>query len=308
MAAERTQKEVWRLTPWLMLALLLGNFVLMAYDARADNQQRVIRVWTQAIANFVQSPVTYASTAFTGFFESVGSLRSAQTENDELKEKIQELQVEVQKSKELVGENERLKKLLNFKEQSQYNILPAQIIGRDTSAWFDTAVINRGSLDGVKLNMPIVVDGGLVGRITAVSPLTAQIDLITRDKSGLGAIVGELGQSNALGIVRGTGKRDQVEMNYVPGYVPVEAGEIVYTTGQGGVYPAGLRLGEITEVRSGSATVPHQIIIRPSAKISSMQEIAVLLFIPPPRPKYEESLPNAVKDEEKADNNKNKQQ
>ena len=306
MAVERTQKEVWRLTPWLMLLLLLGNFILMAYDAKADNQQRVIRVWTQSFASFIQSPVTYASTAVTGFFESVSTMRSAQTDNDILNQKIQTLEVEVQKSKELAVENERLKKLLTFKEQTEYNVLTAQIIGRDTSAWFDTAIINVGSLDGVKLNMPIVVDGGLVGRITAVSPLTSQIDLITRDKSGMGAIVGELGVSNALGVVKGTGKKDQLEMSYVPGYMTVEAGEIVYTTGQGGVYPEGLKLGEITEVRSGSATVPHQIFIRPTAKISSMQEVAVLVYTPPARPKYEAALPNAVKDEEKADSIKDK--
>lgn len=296
MAVERTQKEVWRLTPWLMLALLLGNFILMAYDAKADNQQRVIRVWTQAFANFVQSPVTYASTAVSGFFESVGNLRSAQSENDKLKQKVQELQVEVQKSKELTVENKRLKELLNLKGQTEYKIISAQIIGRDTSAWFDTAIINRGTLDGVKLNMPIVVDGGLVGRVTAVSPLTAQIDLITRDKSGLGAIVGELGESNALGVVRGTSKKNELEMNYVPGYIPVTKGDVVYTTGQGGIYPAGLKLGEISEVRTGSATVPHQIFIRPSAKIYSMQEVAVLLYEAPARPKYEETLPNAVKE------------
>ncbi len=299
MAVERTQKEVWRLTPWLMLALLLGNFILMAYDAKADNQQRVIRVWTQAFANFVQSPVTYASTAVSGFFESVGNLRSAQSENDKLKQKVQELQVEVQKSKELTVENKRLKELLNLKGQTEYKIISAQIIGRDTSAWFDTAIINRGTLDGVKLNMPIVVDGGLVGRVTAVSPLTAQIDLITRDKSGLGAIVGELGESNALGVVRGTSKKNELEMNYVPGYIPVTKGDVVYTTGQGGIYPAGLKLGEISEVRTGSATVPHQIFIRPSAKIYSMQEVAVLLYNPPPLKKYEEALPNAVKEEER---------
>ena len=281
-----------------MLALLLGNFILMAYDARADNRQRVIRVWTQAVAHFVQSPVTYAGSAVSGFFSSISDLRSAQTENDRLKQRVQELEVEFQKNKELSVENRRLKELLNLKEQTDYKILPAQIIGRDTSAWFDTAIINRGSLDGVKLNMPIVVDGGLVGRVTAVSPLTAQIDLITRDKSGLGAIVGELGQSNALGVVRGTGEKNELEMNYVPGYIEIKKGDVVYTTGQGGVYPAGLKLGEISEVKTGSATVPHRISIRPSAKIYSMQEVAVLLYNPPPRPRYEEALPNAVKEEE----------
>jgi rod shape-determining protein MreC len=57
----------------------------------------------------------------------------------------------------------------------------------------------------VKLNMPIVTNGGLVGRVTAVSPLTAQVSLITKDKSGLGAVIGALGTSNGLGVVSGTG-------------------------------------------------------------------------------------------------------
>ena len=307
MAVERSQKEVWRLTPWLLLILLLGNFVLMAYDARADNQERVIRVWTQAAAQFVQSPVTTLSTIVNGYFVYLSNLRSAQSENDILKQKIQELEVEVQENKELAVENVRLKSLLGLKQESEYKILPAQVMGRDTSVWFNAAVVNRGSLDGVKVNMPIVVDGGLVGRVTAVSPLTAQIDLITRDKSGLGAIVGELGTSNALGVVKGSGNKNRLEMNYVPGYEAVKVGDIVYTTGQGGVYPPGLKLGEVEEVRSGSATVPHQIFIRPSAKINSMQEVAILLYTPPPRPKYEDALPNAVEEDEKSEELKAKQ-
>lgn len=294
---ERSQKEVWKLTPWIMVALLLGNFVLMAYDARqTDTNQRVIRVWAQTVADFVQSPVTSVSSGVTGYFRSISSLRTAQSENDILKQRVQELEVEVQNTKSLTDENERLKSLLELKEQSKYKILSAQIIGRDASVWFSTSIINRGSLDGVKLNMPIVTNGGLVGRVTAVSPLTAQIDLITKDKSGVGAVVGELETSNTLGVISGSGKKDLLEMGYVPGSVEVKVGEIVYTTGQDGIYPAGLKLGEIVEIRSGSATVPQQIFVKPSGGLSSMQEVAVLLYEPPPRPKYEETLPNAVKD------------
>lgn len=281
-----------------MVALLLGNFVLMAYDARqTETNQRVIRVWAQTVADFVQSPVTSVSSGVTGYFRSISSLRTAQSENDQLKEQVQKLEIEVQNAKSLTDENERLKSLLELKEQSKYNILSAQIIGRDASVWFSTSIINRGSLDGVKLNMPIVTNGGLVGRVTAVSPLTAQIDLITKDKSGVGAVVGELETSNTLGVISGSGKKDLLEMGYVPGSVEVNVGEIVYTTGQDGIYPAGLKLGEIIEVRAGSATVPQQIFVKPSAGLSSMQEVAVLLYEPPPRPKYEETLPNAVKDE-----------
>lgn len=294
---ERSQQEVWRLTPWLMIALLLGNFILMAFDAREINSgHRIIHVWTQTAAYFVQSPVTTVSSAVTEYFQSIVKLRSAQSENDELKQRVQELEVQIKQKEDLSDENERLKALLELKEKSDYKVLPARIIGRDASVWFDSSIINRGSLDGVKLNMPVVTDGGLVGRVTAVSPLTAQVDLVTKDKTGLGGVIGELGSSNALGVISGTSKKDLLEMRYVPGSVEVKVGDIVYTTGQDGIFPPGLKIGEIVEVRSGSATVPHQIFIRPSAGLDSMQEVAVLLYEPPQRPAFEKSLPNAVKD------------
>ena len=244
-----------------MIALLLGNFVLMAFDAReTDSNQRVIRVWAQTIADFVQSPVTTVSSAVTNYFQSFSSLRTAQSENDYSQTARSGTRSRSSKHKEdLAAENERLEIASRTKRTKQiYKVLPAQIIGRDPSVWFNTSIINRGSLDGVKLNMPVVTNGGLVGRVTAVSPLTAQVDLITKEKSGVGAVIGELGTSNALGVISGSGKKELLEMGYVPGSVEVQVGEIVYTTGQDGIYPAGLKLGEIVEVRSGSATVPQQ--------------------------------------------------
>lgn len=296
---ERSQKEVWKLTPWLMIVLLLGNFVLMAYDARTVSQERVLRVWTQALANFVQSPVTTVTSSVTGYFQSIVSLRSAQTENDQLKERVQELEVEVRQKDDLVAENQRLKTLLDLKNTSNYQVKTAQIIGRDPSLWFDSAIINRGSLDGVKLNMPIVNNGGLIGRVVAVSPITSQISLVTRERSALGGVIGELGTSNALGVVSANGKRETLEMNYIPGTVEVQVGEMVYTTGQDGIYPPGLKVGEVIEVKPGSATVTQQIFIKPSAHLFSMQEVAVLLYEAPQKPEFEKTVPNAVKDDKK---------
>ena len=288
------------MTPWLVIILLLGNFVLMAFDAREiTSGQRIIRVWSQAAANFVQSPVTSISSGITNYFGSIANLRSAQTENDVLKERVQVLEIEKSGKENLEAENERLRALLKLKESSKYDVLTAEVIGRDPSVWFDSSIINRGSLEGVKLNMPVVNDGGLIGRITAVSPVTAQFDLITRDKSGVGAVVGEIGSSNVLGVVAGTSKRDLVEMKYVSGSAEVQPGQIVYTTGQDGIYPAGLKIGEIVEVRSGSATVPHQIFIRPSAGINSIKEVGVLLYEPPARTEFDQKLPNALKDPKK---------
>ncbi|CAN5597680.1 hypothetical protein BH24ACI3_BH24ACI3_02750 [soil metagenome] len=292
---ERSQQEVWRLTPWLVIALLLANFILMTFDAREiGTGQRMIRVWTQTGADFVQSPVTSVSSSVSNYFGSISTLRSAQSENDALKQRIQELEVEIKGRQELASENERLQALLALTETSKYKVLPARIIGRDPSVWFDSSIINRGSMDGVKLNMPVVTDGGIVGRITAVGPLTSQVDLITHDKSGLGAVIGQIGESNALGVVSGTSKRNVLEMRYVSGSIEVQPGQLVYTTGQDGIYPAGLKIGEIVAVESGSATTPHIISVRPSARLSSMQEVGVLLYEPPPREEFQKTLPNVT--------------
>ncbi len=295
---ERSQKEVWRLTPWLMIALLIGNFVLMAWDAReSQSNQRVVRVWMQTVADFVQSPVTTVSASVNEYFQYFAGLRTAQSDNDVLKQKVQELQVELQSKQDLASENERLKSLLQLKQESKYPVLPSRIIGRDASSWFNALFINRGSADGVKLYMPVVANGGLVGRITAVSPLSSQVTMITDERSGVGAIIGEIGTSTVLGVVRGVKDKGILEMGYVSGSIEVKEGDAVFTSGQDGIYPAGLKIGEIVEVRQGSATISHTIFIKPSSGVNSMQEIAVLLYEAPPRPKFEQAVQNAVKPE-----------
>jgi hypothetical protein len=83
---ERSQKDVWRLTPWLMVALLLINFVLMAFDAKEiTSGQLIVKSWTQTAADFVQSPVTTVTSSISNYFVSISNLRSAQSDNDKLK-------------------------------------------------------------------------------------------------------------------------------------------------------------------------------------------------------------------------------
>ncbi len=123
----------------------------------------MIRVWTQASRILFSRPSRPSFFGHINYFQSIRNLRSAQSENDALKQRVQELEVEIQQKEDLASENERLKSLLELKEKSKYKVLTARIIGRDPSVWFDSSIINRGSLDGVKLNMPVVTDGGLVG-------------------------------------------------------------------------------------------------------------------------------------------------
>jgi rod shape-determining protein MreC len=255
----------------------------------------MIRVWAQAIVAPFQRVTTGVGGTGVGFFQRIVNLRNAAAENEQLRKRVEEMDAELRQSRAAIDENSRLKGLLDIKEQGQYAVVIASVIARDPSEWFDTVTINRGRLSGIELNMPVVTANGIVGRVVATSPWTAQVMLLTAERSAAGAVVGQLGASNALGSVRGLGENGLVEMRYVSGLEEIKSGDYVTTTGQDGIYPAGLSVGEVVQVKQGSATVPHVIYIKPSARLDQLQEVAVLLYRAPQRITPDQTLPNVDK-------------
>jgi rod shape-determining protein MreC len=268
----------------------------MAVDARdADGQHKVLRIWTQTFASPLQSASSKASGATTGFFQQIWNFRSTAQENEQLKERLMQVETELNNARQAVAENDRLKGLLGLSEQFDIKSVPARVIARDPSVWFNTITINRGTSSGVEMNMPVVTTGGIVGRVITVSPFASQVMLITDEKAGAGAVVGQLGQSGALGSVRGRADLGValIEMRYVSGTEKVEVGDNVMTTGQDGIYPAGLNVGRVVDVKSGTATQAHHILIQPGAQLDRLEEVAVLLYRPPPRSIPEQTPQNA---------------
>ncbi|HEY6122979.1 MAG TPA: rod shape-determining protein MreC [Pyrinomonadaceae bacterium] len=296
MATVRTQREIRQRAPIWLVTLLVANFIIMAIDARnMETGQRRFRIWAQTAASPFQNVSSKAGGATVDLFHQIVNFRSTATENEQLRDQLSKVQTELRNANEYASENERLKGLLDLKRQIGYGNVPARVIGRDPSVWFNTVTIDRGSTSGVTVNMPVVTGGGIVGRVITVSPFSSQVMLITDEKAGAGAVVGQLGQSGALGSVRGGGEKGLVEMRYVSGLEKVEVGDYVLTTGQDGIYPAGLNVGEVVEVKKGTATQPHQILIRPSARLDQLQDVAVLFYHAPQRPAPEQSLPNVDK-------------
>jgi rod shape-determining protein MreC len=296
MASSRTQKEIRQRAPLWLGMLLFANLIVMAIDAK-DNftQQNVLKGGIQAVVSPVQRITSWMSGTVGGFFRQLGDFGTTTSENDRLKRKLAATELDLRKAQDAVSENERLRELLSLKEKTGYDQVAARVIARDGSVWFNTVTISRGSSSGIALNMPVVTSGGIVGRVIAVSPVTAQVMLITDEKAAAGAIIGKLGESGALGSVRGLGNSGLVEMRYVSGLQKVSTGDYILTTGQDGIYPPGLNVGEVVEVIQGTATQPHQIYIKPSARLDQLTEVAVLLYRPPERPAPEQSLPNVDK-------------
>ena len=298
MASVRTQKEIRQRAPLWLVSLLIANLVVMAVDARdADGQQKLLRIWTQTFASPIQNASSKATGATSGFFQQIWNFRSSAYENDQLKQRIAALETELNNARQAQTENERLRALLNLSDQSDIKSVPARVIARDPSVWFNTITINRGSTSGISVNMPVVTGGGIVGRVITVSPFASQVMLITDEKAGAGAVVGQLGQSGALGSVRGRSDLGVgiIEMRYVSGLETVELNDSVMTTGQDGIYPPGLNVGKVVDVKKGTATQAHQILIQPGAQLDHLEEVAVLLYQPPQRSAPQETLPNVEK-------------
>ncbi|MGH9941458.1 MAG: rod shape-determining protein MreC [Pyrinomonadaceae bacterium] len=287
----RTQKEIRQRAPLFLLGLLAGNFALMSLSARDETTHQMKLVsWAQAVASPFQSAVSGAGGAGVGLFQSVANLRRASAENEELKKRLAALEAEAQSSRAAQAESERLRGLLGLKEEGRYETLTARVVARDPSAWFDTLIINQGSAAGIKLNMAVVTGEGLVGRVIGVSPWSAQVALLTDERTAAGAVVGQLETSQAFGVVRGSGESGLLEMRYVPGLEPVTQGEAVLTTGQDGIYPPGLKIGQIVEYKPGTATISHEIKVRPAARLNSLREVSVLLYQSPPHEAPQQTL------------------
>jgi rod shape-determining protein MreC len=291
-----TQKEIRQRAPLWLVVLLVANFGLMSWNAKdAETGQPVVRTWVQSIFTPVQTATTGVGGAGVGFFRRLADLRQAQAENEGLRQRLAEAENAQREARQARDENERLKKLLDFTRDVTYQSIPARVVARDPSVWFNSLIINRGSTSGVDLDMPVVTPEGIVGRVVGVGPVSAQVMLITDERAAAGAVVGQLGQSNALGSVRGFGKNGLLEMRYVSGLETVNTGDYVVTTGQDRIYPPGLSVGTVVEVVPGSATTPHTIRVKPSARLDSLQEVAVLNYRAPQRTAPERTLPNVDK-------------
>lgn len=173
---------------------------------------------------------------------------------------------------EVMEENVRLRKLLAFKQSSTYELVPAQVIGRDPTNWFSTLLINRGTNSGVAKDMTVITPQGLVGRVVEVTPLCARVLSILDQRSRVAALVQ---RSRVQGVVQGEGKL--CYMNYLGPEADIREGDFVMTSGlEGGFFPRGLLIGEVvrlSQVRSGLLLSAQ---IKPRVEFGKLEEVLVI--------------------------------
>ncbi|HSQ21152.1 MAG TPA: rod shape-determining protein MreC, partial [Blastocatellia bacterium] len=166
--------------PWILAALLLSQVVLMSTYARhPDSEQSVLRIWM--VTAF--APVVRVADSLLSSVKRAGGtyvdLRHAREENVDLHERVDQLTAERNKALERAAELDLLRTQLALPTRPQYRELAANVISRDASLWFRRLIIDRGTNDGVKRDMPVATAGGIVGRIISVGPNFAMVQVIT---------------------------------------------------------------------------------------------------------------------------------
>jgi rod shape-determining protein MreC len=264
-------------SPWILAALLLSQVVLMSsYAKHPDREQSVLRTWIMTPLSVVEKAANSVLGAITGTLGSYISLRGARAENIELREKVDQLTAERNEALERAAELDRLRTQLALPARAAYRSISANIISRDPSTWFRRLTIDRGTLDGVKMNMPVTTVGGIVGRVISVGPNYATVQVITDKQAGLGAMLQE---SRAMGEVRGLENPENAhcELKNIPTSENVQEGEAVVTTGLDRIYPKGLLVGAVERIEVDPNAPWHKIIIKLAAPVDRVEHVLVLL-------------------------------
>ena len=183
---------------------------------------------------------------------------------------------------ELQKENYRLREMLDFKERGSFELLPAQVIARDPSQWFETVTINKGYVDGVEKDMAIVTSEGLVGNVSKVSRNSAQVLLLTDSRRAVSALIQRTREPGTVGIVEGyPEEKGYLRMINIPPEAKLLPGDAVISAGLGGVFPKGLIIGHLLEAGSDQYGLLQQAIIKPAVDFNRLEEVFIVIELLP---------------------------
>lgn len=231
----------------------------------------------RSIVTTITSPARYVGSVVASPFNGLGNVFSNLTASQEtlsdLKAQNEELTAKVTELSEAEETATRLEGLLGL--QSTYNLesTAARIIGESSDAWSRTVTIDKGSADGFSINMPVCNSAGIIGQIIEVSANTSTVRLITDENSGVSAMVQS---TRAQGVLQGQ-PDGTLRLEYVTVDADVKEGDIIVTSGIGGVYPKGLPLGTVsTVVREENATYYTITVTPASSSTENNEEVLVI--------------------------------
>ena len=257
----------------VFIASLLGLLIVMSYQVTDTATGRTVlgNVLFEAFSP-IQSAVMWMFRGAAGVVGKYVNLVHTNQENEALRREVAELKIQISATAQEREENDRLRRILQFKERLPYVLLAGEVIGRDARSGSGTLTANRGRLAGVRMDMAAVTPSGVVGKTIQVATVTSRVQLITDTASGIGVM---LERTQIAGILAGTGGQTCV-LRYLPLISDVKEGDVVVTSGQDGVFPQGLPVGKVSHLISES-DLYKSAGVTPYQEFSSVREIVFLL-------------------------------
>ncbi len=258
---------------WIWAVLIIIALLLLSFGSGANRQwnllDKIIVETTAPLQRLFTCVVDAAENFWLDYFYLVGVRR----ENKELRKQVQRLMLENSRYRELLSTYERLQALLKFKQTFNEPVVAARVIGRDPSGWFRSVITDKGEKDGLTVDMPVMNARGVVGRIVSISPHYSKVLLIIDQNSSVDCLIQ---RSRDRGMVKGISE-ELCKVAYIVKSSDVRLGDMVVTSGLGGVFPKGLPLGTITKVDEKPGELFKDVEMRPAVDFSKLEEVLVIL-------------------------------
>jgi rod shape-determining protein MreC len=266
-----------RQTLSLLVTICLGHILLISAQVQSKSGLPVIESLAFDVFAKFQALTAGIADAGRNVWTSYFALRGAARENEALKGRILELETALQQEQAVAGRTRALEEALALQQSQPLQTLTARVIAGNPSPGALTVTIDRGSADGVDVDLAVMGSQGIVGRvILPVAAHAATVQLLIAPNAAA-AVTFE--RSNAGGLVVGRASDPPLFAEYVPAAADVHIGEKVMTSGQDGIYPVGFPIGMVERVTPGGTE--REIGIRPSVDFSHIDVVLVLLTRPP---------------------------
>jgi rod shape-determining protein MreC len=224
----------------------------------------------------LQSQLTQKTNPFFDFWNTVGQITQLREDNDQLRQQVADLELQNTELSRAQAENETMRAQLRYAQASpRFQLLPATVVGKDLHGLDDYIEIDRGSADGLQTQMTVVSpDGYLVGRVLNLTEHRARILIITNPSSSVAAVISDkTGQAEDVvdGKIHG-----HLAMSNIPQNVKVQVGEDVFTSGLGGNFPKGIKIGQIATLNNSDVQLFQQAEIAPYCDFGRLSAVEVI--------------------------------
>ncbi len=231
-----------------------------------------------AIFTPVQSAFNGVVDTVKEFFIILNQGEELMQENQHLQDEVNRLTSEVIKNQEAIRENEFYKNHLEIKDNNpDFKFCPASVIASDETDIYKSFVINKGSLDSVAPYDPVITDAGLVGYVTEVALSYSKVTTVLSSEIKIGA---KDSRTSDIGVVSGKpefSKKNRTQMYNLPRSSSITVGDYIVTSG-GGVFPAGLLIGTIREVKAQQMDISVYAEIEPAVDLDDLNDVMVITY------------------------------